>query len=425
VFQLFGGLIVVAALLQAGVGLFEQINDAIRRRRMDQRRLAAFTAQTDIQIRRAEVARRRSELTWSGKRKFRVVKRRIENRASDICSFYLEPHDGGTLPPFLPGQFLTFELSIPDHPAPVVRCYSLSDSPVTRDRYRVSIKRVPPPPKAGPEVPGGLSSNFFHGNVKEGDILDVMAPNGGFHLDTNSERPVVLIAGGVGLTPVLSMFKWLADTGSNREAWFFYAARNSGDIALRDEIRDIVESNKRQFHSVILFSAPTEQCVRGKDFDIPGFLTLDVLKRYLKTSNYEFYICGPPPMMESMVKQLTEWGVPETDVHFEAFGPASVKTVKKADPAADAADAGVRISVEFTRSGKTCVWTKSAGSLLELADANGIRINSGCRAGNCNTCTTALKRGKVTYMTKPASTPAQGSALVCIAQPDGDVALDA
>jgi ferredoxin-NADP reductase len=427
VLQLFGGLIVGAALLQAGVGLVAQVNGAFRRWRLDQRKLAAFTAQTDIQIRRAEVARRRSELTWSGKRKFRVVKRQIENKASDICSFYLEPHDGGALPPFLPGQFLTFELNIPDHPVPVVRCYSLSGSPLMRDRYRVSIKRLGPPPKAGPEIPGGLSSNFFHGNIKEGDIVDVAAPNGGFHLDTNSERPVVLIAGGVGLTPVLSMLKWLSDTGSNREAWFFYAVRNSADIALRDEIRDIVEGNKSRFHSVILYSAPTDQCVRGKDYDVSGYPGVEVFKRYLKTSNYEFYICGPPPMMESIVKQLLDWGVPEPDIHFEAFGPASVKGVKKAEGADDPAGAGAGpgVNVEFTRSGKSFVWTKAVGTILELADANGVRISSGCRAGNCGTCVTALKRGKVAYITKPASSPAQGSALVCIAHPDGDIALDA
>jgi ferredoxin len=128
-------------------------------------------------------------------------------------------------------------------------------------------------------------------------------------------------------------------------------------------------------------------------------------------------------MMEATVKALLEWGVPERDVRFEAFGPASVKTVKKADPAEDAASPGV--TVEFARTGKSLVWKKSAGTLLELAEANGIRLNSGCRAGNCGTCVTAVKRGKVSYLTKPASAPAQGSALVCIAHPDGDIALDA
>ena len=423
VLQFCGLFIVGAVLLQAGVALFADIGGAFRRRQMDRRRLAAFTAQTDILIRRAEASRDRAELTWSGKRKFRVVKRRIENRAKDICSFYLQPHDGGALPPFLPGQFLTFELNIPDHSVPVVRCYSLSDSPLERDWYRVSIKRIPPPPKAGPEIPPGLSSSFFHNNLKEGDILDVRAPAGGFCLDTASERPAVFIAGGIGLTPVLSMFKWLAETGSRRTAWFFLAVRNCNDVALRDEIQDAASKNKQQFHVVTLYSDPTDQCVEGKDYDCRGFLSIDVLKRYLKTSNYEFYVCGPPPMMEAVVKALLDWGVPEGDIHFEAFGPGSVKKVQKAEQAGE--PAGGSFKVELTRSRRSLVWTKQAGTLLELAESNGIRINSGCRAGNCGTCVTAVKLGSVSYLIKPASTPAPGSALICIAHPTGDIVLDA
>lgn len=423
VLQFCGLFIVGAVLLQAGVALFAEVGHAFRRRQIDRRRLAAFTAQTDVLIRRAEASRDRAELTWSGKRKFRVVKRRLENLAKDVCSFYLEPHDGGALPPFLPGQFLTFELNVPDHPVPVVRCYSLSDSPLMRDRYRVSIKRIPPPPKAAPDVPPGLSSSFFHDSLKEGDIVDVKAPAGGFHLDTASERPAVFIAGGIGLTPVLSMFKWLADTGSRRTAWFFLAVRNSNDIAMRDEIRDVADKNRQQFHTVTLYSEPTSECIEGSDYDCKGFLSVDVLKRYLKTSNYEFYICGPPPMMEATVKALLDWGVPEADVHFEAFGPASVKKVQK--PETDGQPAGAGFKVELARSRRSLVWTKEAGTLLELAEANGIRINSGCRAGNCGTCVTAVKSGSVSYLVRPASDPAPGSALVCVAHPAGDIVLDA
>lgn len=423
VLQFCGLFIVGAVLLQASAALFTEVSHSLRKRQMDRRRLAAFTAQTDVLIRRAEASRDLAELTWSGKRKFRLVRRRIENLAKDVCSFYLEPHDGGALPPFLPGQFLTFELNVPDHPVPVVRCYSLSDSPLARDWYRVSIKRIPPPPKAGPEIPAGLSSSYFHESLKEGDIVDVRAPAGGFHLDTASERPVVFIAGGIGLTPVLSMLKWLADTGSRRTAWFFLAVRNSNDIALRDDIRDAASKNPQQFHTVTLYSDPTEQCIEGKDYDCKGFLTIDVLKRHLKTSNYEFYICGPPPMMEAVVKALLDWGVPEADIHFEAFGPASVRKVQKPEPNGEAAGAGFK--VELTRSRKSLVWTKESGSLLELAEANGIRINSGCRAGNCGTCVTAVKHGSVSYLVKPPSSPAPGSALVCIAHPTGDIVLDA
>ncbi len=421
--QISGLLLVAAVLLQAGVALVEDVAHAFRRRQLDRRRLAAFKAQADVLIRRAEASRDRAELTWSGKRKFRVVKRRFENRANDICSFYLEPHDGGPLPPFLPGQFLTFELNVPDHPNPVVRCYSLSDSPLIRDRYRVSIRRMAPPPKAKPDVPPGVSSTYFHESLREGDIVDVRAPAGGFHLDIVSERPAVFIAGGIGLTPVLSMFKWLADTGSRRTAWFFLAVRNSNDVALRDEINEVANRNKQQFHTITLFSDPTEKCIEGTDFDCRGFLSVDVLKRYLGTSNYEFYICGPPPMMEATVKALAGWGVPEADIHFEAFGPGSVKKVQKPESNNEVSGSGFK--VELARSTKSFAWTKEAGTLLELVEANGVKINSGCRAGNCGTCVTAVKSGSFSYLVKPANVPAPGSALLCIAHPAGDIVLDA
>lgn len=421
--QISGLLLVGAVLLQACVALLEDIGHTFRRRQLDRSRLAAFKAQTDVLMRRAEVSRDRADLTWSGKRKFRVARRQFENRTKDICSFYLQPHDGGALPPFLPGQFLTFELNVPDNPTPVVRCYSLSDSPMSRNQYRVSIRKVPPPPKASAEIPPGLSSSYFHDLVREGDIVDVRAPAGAFCLDAASERPAVFIAGGIGLTPVLSMFKWLADSGSRRTAWFFLAVRNGNDVALRDEINEVASRKKEQFRTVTLYSDPTEHCIEGKDFDCKGFLNVDVLKRFLGTSNYEFYICGPPPMMEAMVKALLDWGVPEADIHFEAFGPGSVKKVQKPEPAGQDSTTGFK--VELARSARSLVWTKEAGTLLELAETSGIKINSGCRAGNCGTCVTAVKSGNVNYLIKPANIPAPGSALLCIAHPTGDIVLDA
>lgn len=422
--QIGGGFIVIAALLQAGAGAITQIASALRKRHMDQQRLAFFEKQTDILINRAEADRQRNVLTWSGKRKFRVIKRQIENRVGDICSFYLAPHDGGSLPPFLPGQFLTFELNIPEQSRPVVRCYSLSGSPEDRDFYRISVRRQGPPPSAGPEVPPGLSSNFFHNNVREGDVIDVMAPNGKFHLDVHSDRPVALIGGGVGLTPVLSMLKWLADTNSHREAWFFYAVRNSEDIACIDEIREII-SNNSNFHLVVLYSDPADNDVTEKNCDCAGYLSVDVMKNYLGTSNYEFYICGPPPMMNAVTTHLKEWGVPDEDINFEAFGPASVKKTAPAGAAESAPGDGEALTVSFARSNKSVPWNQAAETLLDLAEECGVQIASGCRAGNCGTCATAVKEGKVTYVTPPTSQPAKGTALLCIACPDGDIVLDA
>ena len=128
--------------------------------------------------------------------------------------------------------------------------------------------------------------------------------------------------------------------------------------------------------------------------------------------------------MESMTKGLREWGVPNSDVHFEAFGPASVKKAapaeKKAVPAGAAA-----IEVVFSKSGKTLKWDGSAESILELAENNGIDMDSGCRAGSCGTCITALKEGEVDYIEEPGTLPEDSSCLACIAVPKNNLTLDA
>ena len=151
-------------------------------------------------------------LVWQGFRKFRVLRK---HRECDGChSFYLVPDDGQPLPPFVPGQFLTISLSVPNEPKPVVRCYSLSAAP-RPDYYRCTIKRALPP-GSEPSAPPGKASNYFNEVVSDGDFLDVKPPHGSFQLNTSSQRSVVLITAGVGITPLFSMLQWLAATKSDR-----------------------------------------------------------------------------------------------------------------------------------------------------------------------------------------------------------------
>ena len=162
----------------------------------------------------------------------------------------------------------------------------------------------------------------------------------------------------------------------------------------------------------------------GADFHHAERVSVELFKRVLPSNNYEYYICGPGPMMESMTNGLREWGVPDTDVHFEAFGPASVK---KATPAKKAvvSDETIAMEVVFSKSGKTLKWDSSAESILELAEDNGIEIDSGCRAGSCGTCITALKGGEVDYIEEPGALPEESSCLACIAVPKSNLTLDA
>jgi ferredoxin-NADP reductase len=368
----------------------------------------------------AKVANDKGLAAWSGFRKFRVDGKVLE--AESCCSFYLAPHDGRPLPAYLPGQYLTFRLQIPGQTREVTRCYSLSDSPDHTDYYRVTIKRIPPPPGA-PDAPPGLVSSHFHDRLQVGDILDVKAPSGHFHLDVNSRTPVVLVGGGIGVTPALSMLNYLVSSPGKREVWFFYGVRNGREHMLKDYLREISEQNPH-VHIVACYSDPLPTEQKEEDYHFGERVSVDLFKRVLEVNNFEFYICGPPPMMESLTKGLSEWGVPEEQIHFEAFGPASVRKVAKAEAIAD--ENAPAVEVNFVRSNKTVVWSGGAGSLLELAEAHGIRIDSGCRAGSCGTCVTAIRDGKVDYISgKPDFDIEKGSCLACVAVPNGALSLDA
>ncbi len=413
-----GWAIVVGCFAQATVSLYGSVQRRAREAdsAAEEARLFRQRAQLLLQSDRAD--RDRRELSWNGNRKFYIDSKAQE--AKDVCSFYLKPHDQKPLAPFRAGQFLTFQLNLSDQPKPLIRCYSLSDSPANTDHYRVTIKRIGAPPK-NPELPPGRASNHFHGNLNEGDIVDVRAPSGHFFLDDSTERPVVLVGGGVGLTPVWSMLNAICDAGSRRETWFFYGVVNRGDHAMYDAMMEI-----RQHHDnvriVVCYSHPTEQCVEGTDYDHHGFVSVDLFRELLPSNNYEFYICGPPPMMQSVTGGLNDWGVPTGDVNYEAFGPATIKQKLPPEPAES--DAGDGIAVLFERSGTTLHWKPEHGSLLDFAEANDIAIDSGCRAGNCGTCVTAIKDGEVSYLSEPGAEPNKGSCLTCIAVPNGPLVLD-
>lgn len=359
--------------------------------------------------------------TWSGFRKFEVDKKIFE--AQDCHSIYLRPHDGRPLPPFEPGQFLTFAFKVPDQPKDVIRCYSLSDAP-GRDYYRITVKKVLPPRK-NPEFPPGVSSTFVNEVLEEGDIIDVRAPGGGFHLQRQHKRPVVLIGGGVGITPVLSMLNYIAEHEPDRETWFFLGVPNKKNHMMYDHLKQMKEDHP-QLNINICYSDPEEGDVLGQDYDHHSRVGVPLFKELLPSNNYEYYFCGPPPMMNALDKDLKEWGVPEADIHYEAFGPASVKKPKpKAEAPADGAPAAAAVAVTFAKAGQTLDWTPASGTILDLAEENGIDIASGCRAGSCGTCLTAVLEGEVSYEDPPEAPVENGSCLACVAAPKGPIKIDA
>lgn len=361
---------------------------------------------------------------FSGFRSFRVDRKVVEDAALSICSFYLAPADGQPLPPFLPGQFLTFRLEVPGASGKceqIVRCYSLSDAPHP-DYYRITVKRVPSP--AGSNAPPGRSSHYLHDQIAVGSLLQARAPSGHFHID-RSDSPVVLIAGGIGITPMLSMLNWCLSHQPGREIWLFYGVRDSREMVMNSHLENLAKVHTN-FHLWVCLSKSLPEDTNGSNHRHAGRIDISLLRAQLSLKPYHFYLCGPARMLESLVPALEDWGVPDERIHFEAFGPSSVKHHRGEAASPDAQDEGASadIRVNFALSGKQLPWQPSANSLLEFAEAHGVPVNSGCRAGSCGSCQTKLQSGEVSYLQAPDCDPEPGTCLPCVCTPKTSITLE-
>lgn len=360
-----------------------------------------------------------ADLAWPGWREFRVVRREFEDPARSQCSFYLEPLDGATLPPFLPGQFLTFAVTTGDgQGGPLVRCYSLSE-PSDPGHYRITVKRAPAP-ASQPGLPAGRVSNHLHDTVQPGDVLEVKAPAGRFVLDPTVDVPVVLVAGGIGITPLLCMLQWCLVAQPMRSVHLYYGVRSAQELAFGPLLAELARAHPA-FHLHVVCSNPASD---DSDCRHAGYIDVPLLRQTLPAGRHQFYVCGPTPMMESLVPALADLGVPLSDIHFEAFGPASIHlgAIEGAD---DQATAGAHLEVAFRRSGRTLVWDGQDASLLDFAERHGIAVESGCRSGSCGSCETALIEGTVGYAHTPDRPIAAGRCLLCVGTPRSRLVLDA
>lgn len=362
-------------------------------------------------------------------REFKVVRKIVENEV--ITSFYLKPCDGMPLSRFKPGQFLTLRIEDEATGSPITRTYSVSSSPLELDYFRISVKRELAP--AGqPELAPGMFSNYLHDRVEEGASIMLREPAGHFYLNEDSERPVVLLSGGVGLTPMVSMAHTLVRE-STRKVWFVHACENGSTHAFGNEIKALAEHTPQLKHHVC-YRMPTEADVKGQDYDDAGYVTSSLLQSLLPLDDYEFYLCGPPPFMEAEFKNLINLGVREDRISYEFFGPATV--LRRAEEVADESSQTVQPVVKptappadspqvtFAASDITATWNPEFESILEFAESLGLSPEFSCRAGICNTCSCKLSSGEVSYSEEPLDEPEQGNALICCSVPESDVVLD-
>jgi len=251
---------------------------------------------------------------WAGFKAFRVARKVKESDV--VTSFYLVPADGGALAPFEPGQYISVKMDIPGESNTHIRQYSLSDAP-GKPYYRISVKRE----DAASGKPAGKVSSYLHASIEQGDELFLSAPAGEFVLDTRDTRPLVLISGGVGLTPMTSMLKTVADAGTERPVTFIHAARSGQFHALRQEAEDLAASG-RHVSVHWCYSRPTGEDLEAKAFHKEGYIDLPWLQRVVPTKDASFYFCGPVPFMKTVYAALRAWGVADADIHYEFFGPA-------------------------------------------------------------------------------------------------------
>lgn len=236
---------------------------------------------------------------WKLFKEFKVVGKVQESDA--ITSFYLQPADGSKVPAYKPGQYISVRVHIPGETYMMIRQYSLSKA-ADEESFRISVKRE------SDQDPNGKVSVYLHEQLEVGGTVEVTPPAGEFVLNEDRSTPVIMLAGGVGITPLMSMTERLLQSASAREITFLHAARSEKEAAFVKELQQLSASHEELTYQS--FFSDTDN----------AFITRDVLAELPKSA--DIYVCGPFGFMESMIANLVALGFSEEQIHYEFFGPA-------------------------------------------------------------------------------------------------------
>ncbi len=318
-------------------------------------------------------------------------------------SLTLTPVDGGQVIAHRPGQHLPISLDLPDATSldgtspdgtNLVRRYSLSGAVGLADRraYRISVRAV-----------GVASWHIVHG-LRVGDVVRAEVPQGGFTLPMAADFPVVLIAGGIGITPFIGYLETLYGRDARAEVMLLYGVRDARSHAFADRLAALA-ARMPGFTLVTCHSRdPARPTARVSAASVPQAW----IERRAR-----FYLCGPDAMMQDLAAQLTARGVFRFDIFTERF---------QSGVSGAATDPGPH-RVHLRRSHRTLDWTAGDGTLLDLVERAGIALPSGCRAGQCESCAVPVLSGSVAHLSEVAVD--DGSCLTCQAVPRSAVVLDA
>ncbi|MGB8535114.1 MAG: SRPBCC family protein [Acidobacteriaceae bacterium] len=334
---------------------------------------------------------------------------KVEKESEIISSFYLRRVDGAPLYRWEPGQFLPIRITIPGHAEPVLRTYTLSTC-YRPDYYRLSIRRG---------EAAGLVSQFMHVNAGHGFRLHALTPRGKFVLDQISGRPVVLVSGGVGVTPMMAIAEHLVAegrrTGAYRPVHFIHGAVNGRVRAFGNRIRELAAGHP-EFNVHVCFSNPSPEDQLGVSYDSKGRIDTSLVTTLLPPGDHDFYLCGPSEFMNSLYSGLLGTGVRPERIHYESFGPGTVFKPKLSRKPSEERT-GSTVLVKFSRSGVQTEWSREDGTLLELAEEVGLAPAFGCRSGICGTCKTPILHGAVDYLDEPLADRGEGNCLLCCSVP--------
>lgn len=364
---------------------------------------------------------------WTGR--LRVA--RIFQETPDVKTLRLAEPEGGPLPfTHLPGQYAT--LTVEPDGKPVKRSYTIASSPTKGDCLEITVKREE----------FGLVSRYLHDHIKEGDELPITAPSGYFTFTGKESDSIVLIAGGVGLTPMMSVVRYLTDRGWAGDIYLLYSCRTSRDFIFREEL-EYLQRRHPNLHVLATMTRAEGTVWMG----LRGHFNKDLIAVAVPgIASRRVHLCGPPAMMDAVRQVLEELGVPKEQIKTEAFGtakrapkPAAVTGTSTEPPvrptsaqtaatlvAAAPATAPLPV-VRFTRSGKFAPLTPDK-TVLEAAEEAGVEIDNSCRSGTCGSCKVKLLSGSVTMDCEDALEPgdkAQNLILACQAKASGEITVEA
>ncbi|QJQ96338.1 MULTISPECIES: molybdopterin-dependent oxidoreductase [Halomonadaceae] len=346
---------------------------------------------------------------WSGYRSMRISERRGE--AEDTTSLWLEPVDGGLLPSYLPGQHVTLRFNVAGQET--VRSYSLSGAAhhQAQPTYRITVKRI----AERDDQPAGVVSHLVNRELNVGDRVDMQMPAGHFTLPRRHARPVVLIAGGIGITPFMSLLESLAHSDAEHmpAITLVYANRNGRQHAFKRRLIQLAKKLPR-LKVINLYSEASDAEAASGDCQHIGHISPDILDPIWLTQRARFYLCGPQAMMDDLRQWLEQCGVRPFEIFHESFVTPRREMKAPVRPR----------TVRLQRSKREYLWQPAQGTLLESAAAHGIELPSGCRVGQCESCALSLIEGQVhSFVETPFLDPHQ--CLTCQAIPLSDIVLDA